>query len=358
MKRLNTVFTVRDFLNTFFVIWRCSILCLIACLVEYKFLYFLPLAITLDWSIFQYSFQSVLKIQQTSLNKAIEQFKVQGTNMEKVCDSFIEEIDKEMRKDQLFQWGNKKGMKQTIVIRVNTLLGHYKCFPIYNGTSVVFVPKTFYPQAIKDKVLLAHEFAHCVSHDLMLVFRKQFYCSAIVLLLIVLVADVSIGIKIAAILLSGMLSLLQCWPLVYNEITANNHALEVIYRLYGKNEMLESAKYLLKVRTETLNKYINSRKYGLKYAIEKLQIDFLQKCVEYGELILQISPMNLWLSAVYYSLFALAAYSCISLMKGTNFSWTMLIVSIIILVLSYIVWKINITRIWIEGRIIYKKIGL
>jgi len=355
---MNIGFIIWDSLNTLLVICRCSILCLIACFVEYKFLYFIPLAITLDWSIFQYSYQSVLKIQQTSLNKAIEKFKAQDINMERIYDNAIEEIDKEMRKYQLFKWGNKKGTKQTIVIRVNTLLGQYKCFPIYNGTSVVFVPKTFYSKAIKDRVLLAHEFAHSVSHDLMLIFRKHFYCSAIILPLIVLVTDVSIGIKIAVILLSGILSLLQFWPLAHNEIEANNHALEVIYKLYGKKEMQESAKYLLKVRTETLNKYINNKNYGLKYAIEKLQIDFLQKCVEHGALILQISPMNIWLSIVYYSIFVLAVYSCIPFMKGINLSWPMLIVTIVIFVLSYIVWKLNITRIWIKGKIIYSKIGL
>lgn len=133
-----------------------------------------------------------------------------------------------------------------------------KSFAFYNASSFIFVPKTFYPQSMKDRILLAHEFAHCVSHDLMLAFKRQFYCSAIILPLFVLVSDIPAWMKISAILLASVLALLQFWPIVYNEIIANNHALEVVNTLYGAKSMSESAKYLWK--------------YGLKHYVKTLRI--------------------------------------------------------------------------------------
>ena len=228
----------------------------------------------------------------------------------------------------------------------------------YNASSFIFVPKTFYPQSMKDRILLAHEFAHCVSHDLMLAFKRQFYCSAIILPLFVLVSDIPAWMKISAILLASVLALLQFWPIAYNEIIANNHALEVVNTLYGAKSMSESAKYLLKVRTETLRKNIKDKRYGLAYAIEELQIEHLQRSVSENALIQQSSPMNVWLSIIHYSLFALAGYACYSFVKEMNVSWYMLIMALIAFILIYVLSKINVTKIWIIKNLIYEKIGI
>lgn len=314
------IFRILDLLNTILVICRCSVLCLITCFFNYTALYLLPLAIIVDWGIFQFSIQSVFKNQLLDLNKAVEEFKEQGIDLEIIEDDIIKEIDTEMRKYQLFQWGNRQGDKRTIVIRANKLFGQFKSFAFYNASSFIFVPKTFYPQSMKDRILLAHEFAHCVSHDLMLAFKRQFYCSAIILPLFVLVSDIPAWMKISAILLASVLALLQFWPIAYNEIIANNHALEVVNTLYGAKSMSESAKYLLKVRTETLRKNIKDKRYGLAYAIEELQIEHLQRSVSENALIQQSSPMNVWLSIIHYSLFALAGYACYSFVKEMNVS--------------------------------------
>lgn len=351
-------FITIDLLNTILVICRCSVLCLITCFFNYTALYLLPLAIIVDWGIFQYSVQSVFKSQLMDLNKAVNEFKEQGADLEIIEDEIIKEIDTEMRKYQLFQWGNRQGDKRTIVIRANKLFGQFKSFAFYNASSFIFVPKTFYPQSVKDRILLAHEFAHCVSHDLMLASKKQFYCSAIILPLFVLVSDAPVWMKISAILLASVLALLQFWPIAYNEIEANNHALEVVNTLYGAEAMSESAKYLLKVRTETLHKNIHNQRYGLAYAMEKLQIEHLQRCVTENTLIQQISPMNAWLSLIYYGLFAFAGYACCSFVKETNVSWYMLIMVLITFILVYILSKINATKIWIIKNLIYEKIGI
>ncbi|MDC1753697.1 hypothetical protein POY80_14740 [Bacteroides uniformis] len=292
------------------------------------------------------------------LNKAVNELKKQGADLEIIEDEIIKEIDIEMRKYQLFQWGNRQGDKRTIVIRANKLFGQFKSFAFYNASSFIFVPKTFYPQSMKDRILLAHEFAHCVSHDLMLAFKRQFYCSAIILPLFVLVSDIPAWMKISAILLASVLALLQFWPIVYNEIIANNHALEVVNTLYGAKSMSESAKYLLKVRTETLRKNIKDKRYGLAYAIEELQIEHLQRSVSENALIQQSSPMNVWLSIIHYSLFALAGYACYSFVKEMNVSWYMLIMALIAFILIYVLSKINVTKIWIIKNLIYEKIGI
>ena len=139
----------------------------------------------------------------------------QGIDLEIIEDDIIKEIDTEMRKYQLFQWGNRQGDKRTIVIRANKLFGQFKSFAFYNASSFIFVPKTFYPQSMKDRILLAHEFAQFVSHDLMLAFKRQFYCSAIILPLFVLVSDIPACMKISAILLASVLALLQFLSLIH-----------------------------------------------------------------------------------------------------------------------------------------------
>ena len=146
------IFRILDLLNTILVICRCSVLCLITCFFNYTALYLLPLAIIVDWGIFQFSIQSVFKNQLLDLNKAVEEFKEQGIDLEIIEDDIIKEIDTEMRKYQLFQWGNRQGDKRTIVIRANKLFGQFKSFAFYNASSFIFVPKTFYPQSIKDMI--------------------------------------------------------------------------------------------------------------------------------------------------------------------------------------------------------------
>lgn len=126
---------------------------------------------------------------------------------------------------------------------------------------------------MKDKILLAHEFSHCVSHDLILAFRKHFYCSVIIFVVLVCVLGNSVWLMSIVFLFSVILSLLQFWHIAYNEIEANNHALEVVNTLYGTEAMAESAKCLLRLRTKTLLKMEKEKRYGLTYATEKLQIE-------------------------------------------------------------------------------------
>ena len=75
------IFRILDLLNTILVICRCSVLCLITCFFNYTALYLLPLAIIVDWGIFQFSIQSVFKNQLLDLNKAVEEFKEQGIDL-------------------------------------------------------------------------------------------------------------------------------------------------------------------------------------------------------------------------------------------------------------------------------------
>ena len=96
------IFRILDLLNTILVMCRCSVLCLITCFFNYTALYLLPLAIIVDWGIFQYSVQSVFKSQLMDLNKAVNEFKKQGADLEIIEDEIIKEIDTEMRNCLLY----------------------------------------------------------------------------------------------------------------------------------------------------------------------------------------------------------------------------------------------------------------
>ena len=351
-------FVAMDIYNTISVICRCSLLCLLLGCFNHTIFYILPFAVLIDWWVFQCSVQSVENGQRRELEKAVNNLKAEKVRMEIVEDETIRKIDAEMRKYQLFNWGNKNGEKRTIVIRLDRFLGHFKSFTQYNAISVVFVPKTFYSENVKDKTMLTHEFAHCVSHDLLLVFKKHFYYSALILAFLVLVSSLSIWIKTFTVILAILIVLLQVWPIIYNEIEANNHALEVIYTLYGAHAMSESAECLLKIREWTLNKIKKENKSRLAYVTEKLQIEFLNRVIENNELIYQISPMNLCLSIIYYTLFALSGYACFYSIRNVEISWYILIGVPILLMLAIIISKINTAKVWEKRNLVYGMIGI
>lgn len=353
-------FIVTDFINTIIVLCRCSIICIIAVFFNFSFLYILPLALIVDWGIFQYSYQATFKSQLRELNNIINEFIDRKAEIEKIEDDIINEIDKEMRKYQLSIWGDRYGKKQIAVVRVNKVFGRFMSVAFYNSTSVIFVPKTFYPNSIKDRVLLVHEFAHCISHDLMLMFRKQLYISTILFSAVVVFSNISIWLSIVTVAIAVIFSLLQIWPIAYNEIVANNHALEVIETLYGSDSMMEAAKCLLNVRKESLDSLRNvmKKKGGVAIVVESLQIEFLQKCIQTRTLIWKISPMNIYLSFIYWILFVLAMYSSIASVQIIEASWQLLPASVCLFILLYYLFKIYISRIWKTRNLTFRRIGL
>lgn len=356
----SVIFTVIDFINTIIVLCRCSIVCIITACSYFSFFYFLPLALIIDWIIFQYSYQVIFKSQLRELSNIIDEFVDREAEIEKIEDDIIDKIDKEVRKYQLFMWGDQYGKKQITVVRVNRVFGRFISVAFYNSTSVIFVPKTFYPKSIKDRVLLAHEFAHCVSHDLMLMFREQLYISTILFAAIVVISNVSLWLSILTVAIAIIFSLLQIWPIAYNEIAANNHALEVIETLYGSDSMMESAKCLLNMREESLDslRSVTKKKERMATIVENLQIEFLRKCIQTGELIWKISPMNLCLSFIYWILFVFAVYCSITSVRMIEVSWQLLPISACLFILLYYLFKFNITRIWIARNLTFRRIGL
>lgn len=75
----------------------------------------------------------------------------------------LEKLTQKCVNTNCFNGGNKNGEKRTIVIRLDGLFGQFKSFTLYNATSIIFVPKTFYLEDVKDGTMLIHEFAHCIS---------------------------------------------------------------------------------------------------------------------------------------------------------------------------------------------------
>lgn len=356
----SVIFIVIDLINTIIVLCRCSIICIIAVFFNFSFLYFLPLALIVDWGIFQYSYQAIFKSQLRELNNIINEFIDRKAEIEKIEDDIINEIDQEMRKYQLSIWGDRYGKKQIAVVRVNKVFGRFMSVAFYNSTSVIFVPKTFYPKSIKDRVLLVHEFAHCVSHDLMLMFREQLYISTILFSAVVVISNASIWLSILTIVIAVVFSLLQIWSIPYNEIMANNHALEVIETLYGSDNMMDAAKCLLNVREESLDsmRSVTKKKGKVAIVVESLQIEFLQKCIQTGTLIWEISPMNIYLSFIYWTLFVITVYSSIISVRTVEASWQLLPVSVCLFILLYYLFNIYISRIWKTRNLTFRRIGL
>lgn len=164
-------------------------------------------------------------------------------------------------------------------------------------------------------------------------------------------------LKIFSVILVMVIAILQVWSVVYNEIEANNHALEVINILYGTKAMSESAEYLLEIQKQTLNKIKEDNESRLAYVDEKLQIEFLQRIIDNNELIHQISPMNIWISIIYYTLFASSVYACFFSIKDMAISGYILIGVPLVFMLIIIMSKINITKLR-KKDLVYKMIGI
>ena len=336
-------FAAKDILIGVLVICRCSILCILLWYFNHTIIYLLPFALVIDWLLYNNSVLSVTNSQLGELENAVNCLKKDNVSMEICEDETIKEIDEEIRKYQLYQIGNKNGGKRTAVIRLNRMLGQFKSYTLYNAISVIFVPKSFDSKKLTNRTILAHEFAHCVSHDLLLVLKKQFHYSASILVLLVL--------------FSSILVIIQVWPTAYSEIEANNKALEVIKTLYGQDAMTESAKCLLELRQTTLNKIRRQPvKSVLSYAIEDLQIEFLRRAVDKNELIDQISPMNNRISFMYFALFTSSAYACYDLIQGVVISWYVMIGVPIILLIGKIKLIISNIKIWKRKNLIYEMI--
>lgn len=352
-------FAAKDIFIGVLVICRCSILCILLWYFNHTIIYLLPFALVIDWLLYNNSILSVTNSQLEELENAVNCLKKDNVGMGIIEDETIKEIDEEIRKYQLYQIGNRNGGKRTAVIRLNRMLGQFKSYTLYNAISVIFVPKSFDSKKLTNRTILAHEFAHCVSHDLLLVLKKQFHYSASILVLLVLFSSISIWIKIITVILAVLLVIIQVWPTAYSEIEANNKALEVIKTLYGQDAMTESAKCLLELRQTTLNKIRRQPDISvLSYAIEDLQIEFLRRAVDKNELIDQISPMNYWISFMNFALFTSSAYACYDLIQGVVISWYVMIGVPIILLIGKIKLIISNIKIWKRKNLIYEMIGI
>lgn len=352
------LFIMWDIIHIVFLMFRFSMLCIVLLCFNVSFVYILPVALVIDWGLFRFCTQTVYDIQLQTLQENIKTLKQEGAVLVPIENEIIEKIYNELKKYQLYQWGNKKGGKKIVVLKSNVLMGQFIGVPLYNDTSIIIVPCTFYPQHYSDRARLAHEFSHCVSHDLMITLRLIFKTT---IFLYPLVAILCNGINIISLfttLAALVLFILQGWQKPYQEIEANNKALEIIKTLYGVEEQKKTAELFHKNLDNELKKEKgNDKKNTYKKAVLKLQLGFLERYLKTGEAINQISPINPYISLSYWVLYVLTLYSCISVAITAIISWHAIVFAITLYMIIAIFLTLNNIRIWKKKRSTFQKIG-
>lgn len=134
----------------------------------------------------------------------------------------------------------------------SSLMGTCLSYPFIAGHNIILVPQSFDSSDIRDKALLAHEFAHAVSHDLNEVSNINIYIYSIFIFLFSIIYSVSFSIIWPLIMMMG-LCIYYCFITHYNSVglreeEANLAALRFIESKYGKEYMAEVALKLLKLR--------------------------------------------------------------------------------------------------------------
>lgn len=354
------LFICWDLIHFLFLFFRFSILCLILIGVNASFAYLLPIAIVLDIGVFRFCTQIVFSNQLRILEKNIQFFIDRAGKMGVVNNDIVDRINEEIGRYQIWQWGNRNGNKKVCVVQTNQPLDRFASVPLFNDTSVVFASSTFFPQHPRDRVLLAHEFSHCVSHDLMLVLRLLFYTTAIFYPLLVMICSCSVLWSLSAVLVGWtMYRLFQVGIEPYREIEANNKALEVIGTLFGKDGQKQAAKILLQIRKRELEEnQEGGKKRIVGQTILRLQIEFLNKCVETGALINQISPINKFISLSFWILFGVTMYNCAASVSTFVIPSYAVWFSVVLALIIWICLKINRIVQWKKKIKLFQQIGI
>lgn len=163
----------------------------------------------------------------------------------------------------------------------SSLIGTCLSYPFIAGHNIILVPHSFDSSNIRDKALLAHEFAHVVSHDLNEVSNINIYIYSLCLFIFSIIYSVSFSIIWPSIVIAGV-CIFYCFVTHYNslglrEMEANLASLSFIENKYGKEYMKEVALKLLKLRQVI---FINTTNIGvLNYFSEYNQIYYLSQFV-------------------------------------------------------------------------------
>lgn len=344
MKTIISSLKVKLFLAIQFLLgiclsFRCSALGLLVCFRNVGFIWVLPILLLADIFI-----NSILKTYVnhstlTSLLGAISQNSCETID----ADPFIDQVLREISRYELFKGGNTTGTKKVTFLRSSdNKASCYVSFPIFDNVSYVLVPQSTNLEDQKQRVILTHEAAHCISDDLstILEYDIKLFC---ILIAIFSVFTLGVDLKLLlALALAGCLYKVQNWREFYSEIVSNNLTIEILEAIPDKIAREVSARILQRPKKMELSLKYANLKFSISNKISeiklKLQVDYLETVIQTGSLIEYSSPINLPMILMIAAPVLLAnSADHYLLIANFSFHWSFLIISLFILVVMLIV---------------------
>lgn len=222
-------------------------------------------------------------------------------------NKFIQDFIQELKKYKQYIYENIQSDKEIVIIEPSDLVvSNYVAYPIFNWKSYIILPSNYDFENKIQKILLAHEMAHCFGNDVNKVIIQQIRLICIICpLLAVLASGISFK-SLIVILFSLVLIASQKWYNMYTEILANNYAIEIIQKIDPQLDFELCIKTLL----HPLNLKFSDKKTSLS---EKIliapQIKILKQIEKIKSSIYGISPFNNIMLVPLWSILILSTFN-------------------------------------------------
>lgn len=221
-------------------------------------------------------------------NKSIERDKslFESDSLEEFSDSLTQDIENYFKgANATYNYRNRLADREFMFVKCPDLIGSCLSYPFIAGPTIILVPSTFDSTFPRDKALLAHEFMHCIAHDLNVTLHTnmRLFCYLFLVISIIISCLYSIiwPTILGIVYLSYTLFLTHFSLLGNMEQEANLIGLRYVEDRFGTKEMQEAATTMIKMRQiQFLDKV---QHLGPTYISEYNQIHFLSYFVSSEE---------------------------------------------------------------------------
>lgn len=155
-----------------------------------------------------------------------------------------------------FSFRSKIAPRQFAIGISKNFMGGLYSFPFLSGSSIILLPCTFDDEDLRDQALLAHEFSHCISHDMLQTIKYNQYIFSMLFIILALYYVFIIPNMIFCATLLGfalMIYYIARYSFLTNiETEANADSLKYIYDNYGDTMVNKISYKFLNIRLRQL----------------------------------------------------------------------------------------------------------
>ena len=172
---------------------------------------------------------------------------------------------------------NKISNRGLFIAKVEKQIGSLYSFPFMYGRSVILLPETFDETELRDRILFAHEYSHCISHDLMITLENSIIALSIMILCLGVISMffTSVGWVLYVSIFVSVLSIISTKLSFQTKIETEANADSIAYAKYaGSPNYYKVQETILLLFKNRLNSLIATRckLYTMKFFSELNQL--------------------------------------------------------------------------------------